>query len=436
MTVTVFRVTERSEVALPSSDFFKDGALDIDPAIGRQGYFDIRLHGNQIRLIAGHYIGIVPINSSLTLRIEPKVPIASIVGILSGARETPEVIEKVQRTYTHDQGLDVLSLLVEALSNALVVLEEYGIPKDYSRQVNDVHGVRGKIRIGPTVTRNWAKGAYDVTNSEYFSFDRDSIINRSILYTIWHVSRVLNNSVIALSASTATRISRAIDWFPTVGLDRRRSFLPSLKNLLVGGNLSTARTHLKPLLQLCYMLLSDLGIDLESEAQEGVDLPALVINLEHAFQQFIIFGVQQRVRSAEGYACWNTTSEHKHAMFTSASPLVPSFVADVFNPKATADPDFVIVHDGEPSIVCDVKYKEETERSDIYQAVAHSAAYGASDCMLVYPGGTVASCECLGNVGNVRVFIYKFPLGDDSLAKSLEDLTRACEAIAASSSIS
>jgi 5-methylcytosine-specific restriction enzyme subunit McrC len=83
---------EYSHVRVQRDEILKpDGSLDISPAVQNLNAFTIDFKGNELRLMAGGFVGILPINNRLVLRITPRTPIANLTRMVerSGYQALP-----------------------------------------------------------------------------------------------------------------------------------------------------------------------------------------------------------------------------------------------------------------------------------------------------------------------------------------------------------
>jgi len=423
-------VIERGELDLPLEDFLVGSHLNLNPSVQAKQYLDVRLRGDRLVLLAGKYIGLIPLNASYAIHVRPKVPTANLIAILRAARREPEVLGGLENLYRADEHLSLFELLVRALHREIRVLEWGGMPREYIRREGELSHFGGKLLLKETLLRQWAKNSYTHGTFAYFEYSRDVVINRAVYYTLWHVLRTYPLIATKVDRRMLADLDQAAAAFQHVTLDLTRSFLPSLRALLRRDALPDSRAYMRRLLHICRMILDDLGVDLEDVLSLDVAIPPLVINMEAIFQQFLLNSVRQYL--PPDLDCWDTTTERRLPLFRepiqSPSPTIP-----VDRPgKELAEPDFVIAAKPEPLLVCDAKYTRERDRGDVYQIVTHAAAYGVGNALLIYPATSsteAGRCVCLGNVGNVRVFTYRYPLDADDLVSASRALVASCISI-------
>jgi 5-methylcytosine-specific restriction enzyme subunit McrC len=413
----IIPVLERKEIDLPIEKFFAGGRLNISPAIQTKRYIDIKFEGNRLALITGKYIGLIPLNNQYAVHVQPKVPISNLITILTTSQEEPEIIEGLKRLYSSDKRLNLFELLVHALHREINVLEIGGLHREYVRLQSESSNFTGKLLLKETLLKQWPKGIYHRASLVRFEYSRDVIINRAIHYTIWHVLRTYPQMTEKPDRTILRDLDHGLTAFNNVTLDRTRSFLPLLRKLLINRTLPYSRAYMRRLLNICLMILDDLGVEIEDIKGQDVSLPPLVINMERVFQQFIFYSVKNLLSNSQDLNCWDTTRHHRRFLFR-VPAASPKGIKLVVPEQAHAEPDFVIAKRQNPVLVCDVKYSTMERKNDIYQIVTHTTAYGARNALLIYPevnDSTILECKCMGLVGDVQVFSCEYPLNTPDL---------------------
>ncbi len=75
------------------------GALDILPDVKSKSYFEIDYRAGQLLLVAGKYVGLIPINSRVVIDVRPKVALKGLLRILNLAEEEIGSLEFFNRSY-------------------------------------------------------------------------------------------------------------------------------------------------------------------------------------------------------------------------------------------------------------------------------------------------------------------------------------------------
>lgn len=425
-TTTWIDIEERGSLELTDESHVR-AMLSIGPELQDRQYFTLGAKGGKYFVTAGRYIGVIPVGHELTLRVRPKVSIPRLVEILERADEEPHVLHDLARDYEPAVDWDVSELLILALHRSLAPLFHHGLIREYMRVSESGATPRGRLLLAETSTTMWPRAAFDRVAYEYFAFSPENPLNQALEHTLWHVQRIIQQIPHRIESETLTVMKDAHRMFALVTPDRTRAFLPALRRHLDHRVTSEPYLSFRPLLSICRMILDNLGVDLAAEASDPVVLPPLVIDMEAVFERFVLNELQANAHG--GLSVWDTNSEHQVPRMRTPSIPVPTGVPLVVS-GAPAEPDFTIALDKQPVLVGDVKYKSNSRVADIYQVVAHAAAYGAKDVLLVYPATDDAArikFECIGSLGEVRVFTARYPLDTLSLdAASKELFDGAC----------
>ncbi len=425
-------VIERGTVELVDESHVR-AVLAVGSELQSKSFFTVTVKNGKYYLTAGKYIGVIPIGRDLTLRINSKVPTARLVNVLTIARESPIVIRLLERYYQPGTDRNVFELLILALHGALPTLIQHGPIRQYQRRCEVGQTLRGSPRFRETVTRLWSRAAFDRASYEIFELSPDNYLNKAIEYTLWHVQRVLLELPTKMEARILRDFSDAHRMFAAVTPDRTRSFLPDLRAHLQHTVMHEPFVSFRPLLSLCRMILDDLGVDLNADAVDPVVLVPMVIDMETVFQRFLLNALTKKADQDGRLACWDTATEQQMPLFRESTTAVPTQFLPVTS-QSPAQPDFTLAVGGRPVLVGDAKYKTHRDVDDVYQAVSHAAAYGVNDVLLVYPASDLSAgvtFSSLGNVGEVRVFVARFPLDADDLDDAVRNLFGGiCELIA------
>src|SRR5699024_5285187 len=116
--VETLDVVERKSVEIRESRHI-NALLAASAELSQRQFFTVRVKNGKYHLTAGKYLGVVPLNDELVLRVRPKVPTNRVVEILRCADESPIVIDMLERHYQPGGDVDVLELLIRALHGAL-----------------------------------------------------------------------------------------------------------------------------------------------------------------------------------------------------------------------------------------------------------------------------------------------------------------------------
>ena len=171
---------ERQPFSLPISEVMgPDGNLSFLTHIRDKGYFDIDFRRSELRLVAGKYIGQIPLTSEITIHVRPKVPIANLARMVGIANEPIRCLDFFRRTYELTGA--VSQTLLEAIGRSLVAslreLDAEGVYREYLQKSNTISGLRGRIDISKYIRSSLARSVSTQIPCTYFELSADTIFN-------------------------------------------------------------------------------------------------------------------------------------------------------------------------------------------------------------------------------------------------------------------
>jgi 5-methylcytosine-specific restriction enzyme subunit McrC len=357
-------------------------------------------------LVAGKYIGLIPINSRILIDVRPKIRIDDLFRVLNVANEQLGALTFFERGYRQIEGPDenILHLLIRTLVKQLQSLEAEGLHKTY-KQIVKTGPFRPRINFARTVQRNWSRGIFSTTTCEVFEFSRDNPLNRLVKYALWYSGTFL--SLRTGEAELKEQLRFFLEMFETVPLDRSLGFVPAVKLLLASGQIPALRHYYEALARTCLAITGNSSVSLEVQGAD-VSLLSFVLNFEEVFEKY----VRNTLKNA------------------STAHVPPLQILDgnkegrgyLFTDSRTYEvrPDIVIKKAGAPRVILDVKYKPKISESDRYQIISHAFSMGARTAVLVLPrleegkpAGLIRRGKIREGLVSVELFEYHFPLDSD-----------------------
>ncbi|WP_168187223.1 McrC family protein [Salinibacterium sp. UTAS2018] len=419
-------VVERGEIVV-EDERHVSALLALGPEFEERQYFAIRVRRGKFFLTAGKYVGIIPIGRYLVLRVSTKVSTTQLIQILTLAEQPPLLISLLERAYGQGSDLSMLELLVRAFHRELATLFRLGPIREYTRTLGEGQTVRGRALPGETISKFWPKASFDRVMFEYFDFSPQNHLNQALEYALWLSQRVYPKVSSNPDAGVMQDLSDAHQVFGSIQPDRSRAFLPSLRRHLQEKPSDEPFVSFRPLLTLSLMLLDEIGVNLESDSAADVDLAPMVVDMEEVFQNMLFHTLATRAKMFQGFECWDTAKSHQRPLLSSRDRSLPDGFRSIASNRP-AKPDLTFALNGVPVIVGDAKYKSSRDIHDVYQAVAHAGAYGARDILLVYPtegADKVIEFTSHGYIGDVGVFVCRFPLDSVDLESEADTLILA-----------
>jgi len=410
MTVTVYAAREREPTEIPLEAVLRDGKVDILAAVRGRDYFDIRFQGDRLLVTAGKYVGVVPLTTTVVIRVEPKVPVENLVEILAAADGDVAEVAEHERWYGEigEAPRSVAAAVATAFVEVLKRLEVDGLPKEYGRRRERGTMPRGSIVFGDSICEAWAKGRNYEAVYEYWDLSADSARNRRLRYACrlllaQHRALRLGREVVGFLAHFEELLGRA-----GVALERAAPSWDVPRREGGEGEYWYRAERLARLIE------GQRGVELPGEGPD-VELPSLLVDLEATFEAYTRGVLKRGLRNV---VVRDGNYEGAKALFDNRA-------------KPLAAPDIVICEkSGRARIVVEVKYKSKENRNDINQVLTYALCYRAECALVLLPaesGGEPGLVE-VGTVNSVEVYRYRVNLASGDLREEEE---RLCDAVRA-----
>ena len=394
--------TERQVVPIPCAELIDaQGRVQILREVLARGFFDVDFRAGELVLVAGRFVGVVPLNERIIVEIRPKAKLADFARILEVAGEEPGSLDFFEHDYAEKDGTDrFFPVIARSLVKQLRAVEQEGIFKAY-RPRTGVFTFKPSVRFSKTAQRLWARGDFSHTISEVFEYTKDSPINRLIKYALWYCGRYLGAEKVA--PGLLQEIEFFYNLFETVPLDLTLKFVPDVEAILQQESIPILRQYYARIARICMLIARNRSVILESSNGE-IPLLSFIINLEDVFEKYVRNTLKAYARILPRITIQNGNAEGRSHLF---------FDSKVIDIK----PDIVILCDGKKQIVADVKYKPKTTEADRYQMITHAVALGATTVLSILPAtegkSGLARKGQIFDVKGIEVFEYHLPLDGD-----------------------
>lgn len=314
--------------------------IRIEPTLGSEDRYD---------LTADQRIGLVCL-PSLVIEVRPKVPMSSVLFLLSYSCDAASWFEEQPELSTE---LDLVEMLAIMLARMVQQATRRGLLNGYQCEDESLQAPRGRILFDEQIRRRL--GTSPPIEVRHDIFTSDIVENRLLLAALGAMARIPHRS-----AGTRREIFRAERLFGAVS---RTNFAPAAVPDVVFTRLNR---HYQPAVSLARLLLRSASLDLGAGGARG---SAFLIDMNSAFEQF----VRRALREA-----LNVRAER----FPDRPPRTRLDRAGVVPLK----PDLCLVEDEQVVWAGDVKYKRlpagAYRNADLYQLLAYAIA-------LDLPGGTL-----------------------------------------------
>lgn len=399
----LFQAREREETAIPITEVWKDGEIDIFPEVQNQKYFEIRFRGRRLIITAGKFVGFIPLNERIVIYVEPKVPATNLVHLLAVAGGVVALGRERQYRFVPSTAPPLLEAMAGAFISYLEAMEIDGLYKTYLNRNEAQSVLKGQMRFHESM-QLWCRGKRHLAVSSYFDLSSDVPENQLLYFAC----RNLVSHFLALGASPLTLRSLSLfeELFSRAGVTLR---LPEEGEITEAG-LRVA--HVRAL-RLANALIARQGVELPLGGTD-VFLPSFVIDMESLFEEYIVRVLRQNLPQLQVVSGGEATK----SLFDDRS--VP-----------TASPDAAFLSHDAAVAVGDVKYKPRYTREDLNQVISYALSYRVRVAVLFLPALTAAEAGLskVGEVRGIHVYQHRMWLGAGDLFAEAREMATSLNAV-------
>jgi 5-methylcytosine-specific restriction enzyme subunit McrC len=412
---------EHGEINVPISDLIDGGKLNLYPEITKRGVFRIFPRKDQLVFQAGSFIGIIPINEKVTIDVRSRVPNRNLDRVLSISEHLPLDLSPHSRHFAaHKQRPESL---LDAFANALLreidTIRSYGRIKQYLPQDLTTSFPKGKILLGPTLRKHFAKGVCHRVEARWYEYTTDNPLNRCLKYALFFLAtRYLAVGDRAGKAQILSRLNDAYLFFGNVTLDHAQKFFAEPLVEAPEG-IPELRAYYRNAVAIAKAVIHEHGVSFQDAGTE-FRLGSLLLNMEDAFEKYL--------RNILKSHTWDMPNLELLDGNLKGEGGGRKRLFDEGHGSYTGDatPDIVIQSNTAVDelkrfpLVIDVKYKVITgtaRREDIEQVVAYAISYGAKRALIIYPRapGVDLGGSLVGQLRGLEINQYVFDLGREDI---------------------
>ena len=431
--------------------------VDIDTTLWLSDGFETKFHSEidgrdilranfkkgVLKLQATSYVGVIPLNDQVVVRVKPRVPIANLTRMVIETGHNVLPLRALLRDYSGRGTADdwAMDIYTDALLDHLDVILDAGLLRAYARREDEGHFPHGRIDFTRTVQRFAARGVDNKASYSWFERTIDTPANRCLKAAMEAVHEHLSNARSNPRKGDRVRLARLAGQFHAfeeVSDDSDFRFLddPEVLGLVP---LPDPRAYYRPALDLSVLMLQGVGFALELGGHD-VQLSSLLIDTNELFETFVRVSLQKQAKKL-GWpvAVLNGNDDGKVNLYDVPDPL-PAPFGEPMKALASIDPgkaqpDIVLrALDGTFPLVAEVKNTAHgrtaqsddvlPDRKEVEQAVTYALRYGRDLALLIHPWirGT-KGLVYVGRVRSVDVYDYRLDLSsDERLDAELADM--------------
>lgn len=424
----VYNVEEYAPAEVPLSDLLDDsGRLQLNPDVEAKGYFTVQLVKGRVRLQAGGYVGLIPLNERVVIDVVPRAPVANLSRLLRVSRYMPQFLLSERRyERDHEWNESLLDLYAGTLVKRVEIIASSGLLQEYRRREADTSFPRGRILVESTYGRLRPRGVTYKVATSWFERTPDNQPNRCIKYALWFLADRLARlgQIGRLRRELLLRIGGLYELFRQVPLDHSLRFLhdPVVRGV---GPIPSLRDYYRAALDMAVVAVMEHGITLESH-KSGVELPSLILNMNRVVEDYLRRVLQERAVS-DG---WDTevldgNTDGKKILFDAS-------------PSEDVTPDIVFRNrsDHRYPLIIEIKnvpVAGNSARPAMEQCVTYAATYRCERLVLVHPRGrgqAFTGLRLQGRIGDLSIYQYIFDLGGESIEGEEAIFAQAMHSIA------
>lgn len=400
----IVEAIERKEVAIPIRDLQKaDGSFDFLSQIKDKGYFDIDYRKDEIVLLAGKFIGQIPLTQDIAIHVHPKVPISNLARMIGIANHPIRCLDFYRRRYELEShaSASLLEAMARSMLRSLRELSVEGIYKEYRSVSKNLSSIKGRIDIPAFIRTSLPRAQISSIRCTYHEFSIDTLYNRLIKRAIDTVGVLLAEQGMA-DKSLIREFAYFADYFDRVSLDPSPTLVERVKSELLHKHVPDLRRYYLDILDVCCIVLEGEGLQLQNY-NGGSTLHSLIVNLEDAFEQYTRHSLKQELSARNlNLPVLDGNKEGKSKLFYD-------------NNAISAKPDLIIGEKDSAFVLGDVKYKSEVVEKDRYQLISHALSYGVKVAFIISPAQDSANSGPLliGSIGRespIKIYHYRFDL--------------------------
>lgn len=387
-------------------------------------------------------VGLLPLAEGLAVLVRPKFP-ASITAMVEACGWPPVPISVLREYQPYGDASDwMLTRLVHEYLDAVEVLLDQGLIRNYVRKRTSTSSPKGRLLSGATVSTLSVRGIDYKVAVEHFERTEENPPNQAIMEAIkW--SRSWSEK--QRKMGDHKRAGRLLAAFQSVPPDLDRNFL-SDPHVLGQRQLPESRSAYRRALTLAVALLERRGFSLDA-AEGSLGLTSLLVKTDGLFEEYVRLRLRDHLAGRSLVVLDGNKLAPPIPLFdrVDTSGLLDGAGQEIpllHGRGNKINPDILITDsDGEACMVIDVKYKAvkdqsgaetaHADRAAIEQCVTYGLRLGCDRVMSIHPTleGQSSGLFVSGRVGPIMVFQYRLSLGTQDLEAETAAMARSIERV-------
>jgi 5-methylcytosine-specific restriction enzyme subunit McrC len=407
---TVYPCQEFTPVEVPLSDLLEDGRITIYPEAEK--FFDLDWRAGRLVVAPKSYVGLIPINGRIAIRVLPRFPIGNLFWILHRASAALRFMTGHLRQYEviGEEGVDPLELLAKQLTQLCQESLRSGVLRRYLYRTFE-SGTGGGLNLSQTISRFRSRGIRYLSvwdDAELSASLRENqLLKAAMTRVLAYFSTSPDRELRRLTLAVA-EVLFLLDSVPSLQAWERFSEVEVLNMVR---RLPSLHRAYGSVLWLSYLIYSRRGISVESSGAAEFD--TFVVNLADVFEDYLRVLVSSRIADLVPGGTVKNGNVDEVRLFTHGDPSI-------------VKPDMYIISGGRPVLVLDAKYKVQVKASDRYEVLAFCEALGVGKAVLLLPGDASNPAQLLGvTPRGTELQMLKINLAAANMQAAEDDFIRA-----------
>lgn len=374
--IETIQLQEWDEALFPRARITEDTAAALSEAHGK--HIDLEYPSpktdGQWSLTPRGYVGILPVDRTMVVALESKVPIENVFRMLEWAYDLRAFPWPEQTIQAQSIG-ELFESLARVLARRIRDRTRKGLHRRYIERDERLPFVRGRMELRGAHRLLWDPSIH----CHFEEHTPDHAGNQLLLWTLQTILRsgILGRKAASEVGSSARALRGAVSSVPFTEADCARQYYDRLNH------------DYRPLHALCRFFLSQTG---PSQTVGERQMSPFLLKMDRLFEAFVARWLRAQLPSSRRLRIQENGS---------------------FDPFGEIGYSMDIVlyeRGGRPLAVLDTKYKRsiQPDSGDVHQVVAYAVEKGCKEAILVYPREVTVPKDFF--VGPVRVRTAGFPL--------------------------
>lgn len=363
----IIEIREYDSYPLNLSDILHDGEIVIDEETEIRRYLDISIRGRLVQIRSTKFVGLIPLNDRLSVRIVPRANITNLTRIIVKSGNIPSILPNFRRGYRPQ--FEVTSRPEEtyykSFMNALGKVVQRGLLREYV-SIKNPAAWRGRLMVSKTINKYRARGIRYNAVFDQTTLSPDVSENVILKEGLRRIIRWLERQPRKAQELRAARnLESAFKSIP--------EWNGSTEQLVANvahrvGTIPTYYEYYREALWTAYALLQSGMPDIGSEGFLSLD--SMIVNVSEAFEGYV------RELISDGFSSPDT-------VVVDGNERPGNLFADVNG--FPIKPDVVVERSGVALGVLDAKYKPAPKESDRYEVLSYLDAIKAGRGAFICP---------------------------------------------------